>query len=198
MMKIFKVGDSQKAICESCGSLENATFALRDVPFSDGSGMVKNVLVGVCDRCDEVSVLPHQSMPVVKKQLEEQRKPIESRVPAHMLDILNLASAEIGVSPDFVPYIMKFYIHGLAADEKAARNMANYMTSELATGKAEKRLSLKGRKIYEDLSLLKAISNISSTTELIKSIILKINDDILVKKKPSPIKQLKNIAAAVA
>lgn len=46
-MKIFKVGDSQKAICENCRSLENATFKLRGVPFSDGSGVVKNALVGV-------------------------------------------------------------------------------------------------------------------------------------------------------
>ena len=68
-MKIFKAGDSQKAICEHCGSLENATFKLRDVPFSDGSGLVKNVLVGVCDKCDQVILLPHQSTPALKKQL---------------------------------------------------------------------------------------------------------------------------------
>ena len=42
-MKIFKVGDTQKAICENCRSLENTTFVLRDVPFSDGDGVVKNV-----------------------------------------------------------------------------------------------------------------------------------------------------------
>ena len=40
-MKIFKVGDTQQAVCETCKSIENATFALRDVPFSDGSGIVK-------------------------------------------------------------------------------------------------------------------------------------------------------------
>ena len=119
-MKIFKVGESQTAICESCRSLESATFTLRDVPFSDGSGTVKNVLVGVCDRCDEVCILPHQSTPMVKRQLEAQRKPIESRLPAHMLDILNMASSEIGGSTDFVPHLMKYYIHRLAADEKAA------------------------------------------------------------------------------
>ena len=68
-MKIFKAGDSQKAICEYCRSLQNATFKLRDVPFSDGSGLVKNVLVGVCDKCDQVILLPHQSTPALKKQL---------------------------------------------------------------------------------------------------------------------------------
>jgi len=197
-MKIFKVGESQKAACEKCQSFENSTFKLRDVPFSDGSGMVKNVLVGVCDKCDGVNILPHQSTPVVKRQLEVQRKPIESRLPAHMIDILNLASLEVGGSTDFVPNLMKYYIHALVSNEKSAQTISRYLTSELAGGKAEKRLSLKGRKIVDEIDSLKLISHISNTTDLMKSIILKINDDLLVKRKAKPIEQLKSILAAVA
>jgi hypothetical protein len=197
-MKIFKVGDSQKAICENCLLLENATFKLRDVPFSDGSGVVKNVLVGVCDKCDQVSILPHQSTPVVKKQLEVQRKPVESRLPAHMVDILNLATLELGGSTDFVPHLVKYYIHTLATNEKSAKTIARYLKSDLATGKSEKRLSLKGRQIYSDIEMLKAISHINNTTDLIKSVILKINEDILVKKESKSTRQLKNIMASVA
>lgn len=197
-MKIFKVGDTHKAICENCQSLETAIFQLRDVPFSDGSGLVKNVLVGVCDKCDEVCLLPHQSTPAVKKQFETQRKPIESRLPAHMVDILNLASQEVSGSTDMVPNLMKYYIHTLASDEKSARTIADFLESDLAIGKAEKRLSLKGRLIYEEVDTLKTISHIDNTTDLIKSIILKINDDLLVKKRQGPIKQLRDIMAAVA
>lgn len=196
-MKIFKVGDSQKAICENCRSLENATFKLRDVPFSDGSGLVKNVLVGVCDKCDQVSILPHQSTPVVKKQLEAQRKPVESRLPAHMVDILNLATLELGGSTDFVPNLVKYYIHTLATNERSAKKIANFLKSDLAMGKAEKRLSLKGRQIYADIETLKTISRISNTTDLLKSVILKINDDVLVKKEPKSTRQLKDIMASV-
>lgn len=197
-MKIFKVGDSQRVICENCRSLENATFILRDVPFSDGSGLVKNVLVGVCDKCDQVSILPHQSTPVVKRQLEAQRKPVESRLPAHMVDILNLATLELGGSTDFVPNLVKFYIHALATNEESARTIANFLKSDLATGKAEKRLSLKGRQIYADIETLKSISHISNTTDLIKCIILKINEDVLVNKQHQPTQQLKDIMASVA
>lgn len=197
-MKIFRVGDSQKAICENCRSLENVTFKLRDVPFSDGSGLVKNVLVGVCDKCDQVSVLPHQSTPVVKRQLEAQRKPIESRLPAHMVDILNLATLELGGSIDFVPNLVKYYIHTLAGNEKSARTIARFLKSDLAKGKAEKRLSLKGRQIYTDIEILKTTSSISNTTDLIKGVILKINDDLLVNKVPKSIGQLKDFMASVA
>ncbi len=197
-MRIFKVGDSQKALCGSCRSLENATFMLRDVPFSDGSGVVKNVLVGVCDKCDHVSILPHQSTPVVKKELESQRRPVESRLPAHMVDILNLATLELGGSTDFVPNLVKYYIHTLATNEKSAKTIARYLNSDLATGKAEKRLSLKGRQIYADIETLKTISHINNTTDLIKSVILKINEDVLVKKKPKSTRHLKDIMASVA
>ena len=84
-MKIIKVGDTQKAACNNCKSFQNVTFKLRDVPFSDGSGIVKNVLVGVCDSCDSVAVLPHQPTLIVKKQLVIQRKVTESRVPTHTI-----------------------------------------------------------------------------------------------------------------
>ena len=73
-MKIFKLGDSIKAPCEKCNGFENATFKLRNVPLSDGSGIVKDVLVGVCNKCDRVSILPHQSVSLVKRQLEGQDK----------------------------------------------------------------------------------------------------------------------------
>ena len=197
-MKIFKVGESQKAACEKCQSFENATFELRDVPFSDGTGIVKKVLVGVCDKCDSVNVLPHQSTPAVKKQYEAKRKPVEGRLPAHLIDILNLATLEIGASTDFVPSLMKYYIHSLVTNEKTAKNIARYLKSDLATGKAEKRLSLKGRQIYDELDHLKALADIENTTDLLKSIILKINDDVLIKRKPKPIENLRNIMAAVA
>ena len=197
-MKIFKVGESQKAACEQCKAFENATFKLRNVPLNDGSGIVKNVLVGVCDKCDSVNILPHQSTPLVKRQLESQRKPIESRLPAHMIDILNLATLEIGGSTDFVPNLMKYYVHSLVANEKSAQSIAGYLKSDLAKGKADKRLSLKGKIIVDQLNSLKLTSHIANTTDLLKGIILKINDDVLVKRKVKPIEDLRNIMAAVA
>ncbi|ARN76203.1 hypothetical protein [Oceanicoccus sagamiensis] len=197
-MKIFKIGDSKQAMCETCGSLQRATFALRDVPLSDGSGVVKSVLVGVCDQCDNVSLLPHQSTPVVQKQLLSQRKPVESRLPAHMIDILNLAALAVGGSTDFIQSLMKYYIFTLVSDQNAAKTLSRFLSSDLAKGRAEKRLSLKGRRLYDDVDTLKAITDIDNTTDLIKGVILKIHDDLLVKKKPKPLEQLKNIAAAMA
>ena len=73
-----------------------------------------------------------------------------------------------------------------------------YINSDLAKGKAQKRISLKGRYVAEELSCLKKMTKIQATTDIIKGIILKINDDILVNKKEKTIKQLKNIMVATS
>ncbi len=195
-MKIVKVGDSQKAACHQCRRFENVTYKLRDVPFSDGDGVVKNVLVGVCDCCDSVAVLPHQSTPVVRKQLETQRRSLESRVPAHMVDILNLASVEISGSIDFVPGLIKFYIHSMSTNDISPRGISKYLSSDLAGGKSQKRISIKGRLVAKEFARLKKITKIDSTTDLLKGVVLKINDDVLVNKKSKTIRALKNIVAA--
>lgn len=197
-MKILRVGDTKRAACNNCESFEKITFKLRDVPFSDASGVVKNVLVGVCDNCDSVAVLPHQSTPVVKKQLEMQRKALESRVPAHIIDILNLASFELSGSIDFVPNLMKFYIHSLSTKSISAVGFPKYLSSELSKGKAQKRLSIKGRRVTEEVNVLKEITHIESTSDLLKGIVLKIHDDVLVKKDIKAISALRSIVAATA
>lgn len=197
-MKILKVGDTKKAACNTCESFQDVTFQLRNTPFSDGSGIVKNVLVGVCNACDSVVVLPHQSTPAVKKKLEKQRKSLESRVPAHMIDILNLASDKLGGSTEFVPNIMKYYIHALSNNEISSNNISRYLKSDLAKGVAQKRISLKGRHLEEELILLKELIKVESTTDLLKIVVLKINDDVLINERPKPMRQLKNIMAATA
>ena len=60
------IEDKGKAICEDCHGLVGITYKLRDVPFNDGSGIVKNILSGVCDKCNQVICIPHQSTPAIK------------------------------------------------------------------------------------------------------------------------------------
>lgn len=198
-MKILKVGDTRKVACNHCQSFESVTFQLRSVPFSDGSGVVNNVLAGVCTKCDLVAVIPSQSTPAIKKQLESQRSSIESRVPAHMIDILNLASCELSGSIDFVPNLIKFYIHALSNKEiKLPDSPLSILTTELAKGKSQKRLSIKGKMIANDIEKLKKIINTTRTSDLLKVVIFKIYDDVLIRKDNKQILNLKNIVAATA
>jgi hypothetical protein len=197
-MKIYKVGDKQKAVCESCQSLTDATFMLRDVPFSDGSGTVKNVLAGVCDSCNEVVLIPHQSTPAIKKQLDIQKKAVETRVPAHMVDMLNLASMELGGSTDFSNALIKYYLHNLSEEKTSIKDLIKYLECDLAKGVAQKRISLKGRLVSKEIDNIKFKTSIVSTTDVLKAVVLKINDDVFVHPKTQLINSLKGVAAAFA
>jgi hypothetical protein len=197
-MKIYKVGDKQKAVCESCQSLTDVTFMLRDVPFSDGSGTVKNVLAGVCDSCNEVVLIPHQSTPAIKKQLDTHKKAVETRVPAHMVDMLNLASMELGGSTDFSNALIKYYLHNLSEQKTSVKGLIKYLESDLAKGVAQKRISLKGRQVSKEIDNIKFKTSIGSTTDVLKAVVLKINDDVFVHPKTQLINILKGVAAAFA
>ncbi|KZY36081.1 MULTISPECIES: hypothetical protein [unclassified Oleiphilus] len=197
-MKILKEGDVGKVLCHTCESVQNSTFKLRDVPFSDDSGSVKNILAGVCDACDSVAAIPHQSTPAIKKQLDKQRKSVEGRVPSHLVDVLNLASDSLGASADFIPSLIKYYIHAFYENSIAPKDLLPLLKSDLAKGRANKRISLKGRYVAEEIEVLKARAQIETTTELLKSIVLKIHEEILVKQKASRIKELERLVAAVA
>ena len=71
-MKNLKIGDTAKAAYETCQTFNGITYQLRDVPFSDGSGLTKNILAGVCDVCGAVTVIPHQSTPAIGSTLAQQ------------------------------------------------------------------------------------------------------------------------------
>jgi hypothetical protein len=111
------------------------------------------------------------------------------------IDILGLASAELGGDKDFIYNIIKYYLHALSNGQLPVKDMNKYLLSDLAKGKAQKRLSLKGKNVAFDIEQLKKMVFTESTSDLIKSVVLKINDDILVNKSVQPIKFLRNLAA---
>lgn len=59
-----------QAICENCRKLVVTTSVRRTVPFSDNSGVVKNILVDVCSECDEMVAIPPASLPAINKELQ--------------------------------------------------------------------------------------------------------------------------------
>lgn len=68
-MKPYQEGDTGRAICGHCEKLVTTTFMRRDVSFSDGKGVAKAILVGVCDTCSQVVSLPAQSTPAIRQLL---------------------------------------------------------------------------------------------------------------------------------
>lgn len=197
-MRFVKEGEKGKAICNSCG-LTNTTYLLRDLPFSDNSGTVKDILAGVCDICNEVVSIPAQSTAKIKAEYNKTRKPLEVRVPAHYIDILILASQKIDKELDesFFKTLVTFYVHKLMKKTTDKATFETLLNSELAKAKSSKRLSFKlTERTEKELSYLISSIGIKNKSELIKGIILKINEDIVQPKTPKYFNELKNLATA--
>lgn len=66
----YALENKSKAICENCKSIVGTTFKLRDVALSDGSEVIKDLVVGVCDNCDETVSVPSTQTAKIKAALE--------------------------------------------------------------------------------------------------------------------------------
>lgn len=88
-MKLFRLSEKSKAICPFCEAMRTTTFKERDVPLKSGKGLVSDVLVGVCDSCDQVVAIPQQSAPRIGEALRAPRRALEARIPRHLDDAMN-------------------------------------------------------------------------------------------------------------
>lgn len=195
-MKFYKENDKSKAICNKCG-LVNTTFKIRDVPFSTKNGCARGILAGVCDKCGEVVSVPQQSAPRIKEYMQTSKKSIEVRLPRHLLYILIVAGDTLKArQPNtFSHFLVKYYIHNLNADKRKCKSLKKYLQTDLAKGKAGiDRLSLKmSPTMYDEFESLRIKTDLNKT-QLLKALILKINDDILSKKYFKDLKILESIA----
>lgn len=201
-MKIYKEGDKSKAICPDCGMVET-TFITRDVPIKGSSTIAKNILAGVCSECEKVVSIPQQSAPYVKEALHKEKKPLEVRIPQHLNDILANASIKIGgeYTSSLVNFLIKYYIHSHHNDQKAINKLLKvYENSALMDNvKSNNRLSVKiDEKILNELKDIRIHSNFKNETEVVKAIVLKINDDIVQEKDKKAMLFFQSVALAVA
>ncbi len=199
-MRIVKEGDKKQVICHLCGRSE-ATYLLRDVDFSDKSGTVKNILTAVCDTCHQVVSIPAQCTPKIKEEYNKIRTSVEVRVPAHYLDILNIASQKISPELDesFNRYLILYYIHALYSGRYAQNKLTDFLNDDFSRAKASKRISLKVNvSQLAELNSIMAKQNLKNNTDVIKAIILKINQDIVQNENPQQLAELKNVAAALS
>ena len=67
MESIYNPGDKSRAICEGCAKVVATTFVYRDIAFDDGSGVVRDILVAVCDACEAIAAVPAQSPPAIRQ-----------------------------------------------------------------------------------------------------------------------------------
>ena len=184
-MKLYKVGEKSKAVCSTCAQLRSTTFRERDVPLSSGKGMVPNVLVAVCDHCDETVSVPQQSVPRIQESLRNSRHPIEARVPRHLLDALVMMCYELGVGASEAKQtlLFRFYLQRVSKTKKLSGCLKVLSGSEEAQGKADCRFSIKLNDELYRIFLKLEKDTLLNKAELVKGIIIQMKMDILDVKK---------------
>ena len=197
-MRIVKEGDKRQVICHDCGRSE-ATYLLRDVDFSDKCGTVKNILAAVCDKCHDIVSIPAQSTPKIKLEYDRIKTSVEVRVPAHFLDILNVAIRKINPELDykFNRALILYYIHALNSGHYEQAGLSNFLNDDFAKAKSSKIISMKiNINQLSEINEIMERQNLTKNTDVIKAVILRINKDIVQNDKPETLIELRNVAAA--
>lgn len=197
-MKLNKVGEKSKAICPFCKQLRTTTFVERDVPLSSGNGLVRDVLVAVCDNCNHVVAIPQQSVPRIKETVRYSRHPLETRIPRHLLDAIALACHELGFGPDSGAVLFRFYLQRVSRTASLRNRLPALAASAEAKGRATARFSAKlNDELYERLQELEKSSNLNKAA-IVKGIIVQMKQDILDRQRPALQRDLKEILRLAA
>ncbi len=203
-MKIFKEGEKSKAICHHCRKLVSTTFKVQDTKIKDGKDLyrVPEVLVGICDDCASVVSVPQQSFAAVAEvRKKAEKKSLNIRVPRHLLDILNVSIIDLGIqiSADLRSQLLRFYIASASKDSKSKVWLSNNLESELLRGefKRSSRFSMKITPQLEGYFREMQQASGLTKTEMIDSLIVEIKEDILDKKSPEKISEIRTALLAM-
>ncbi len=66
-------GDKSEGFCRECKLESLGTYKYRDVLFRYNNITVYNILVLVCDKCDTIIAVPHQSVDKIKEALKKDK-----------------------------------------------------------------------------------------------------------------------------
>lgn len=198
-MKIYKLNEKSKGICEQCEKLVPTTFKLLSVPLSNGKAIIDDILCATCDHCKHIVSIPQQSTPRIKEAMSCKKHSIEVRLPRHLLDILLVACDQFSLgNPELLKdSLIRYYISIADDDKKIIRNIKALSTSEFAKGSGF-RLSLKvSDAIFERFEDLRKKTSLNKT-QLLKGLILQINEDLLQKPIKKRFIELKKVLLAAA
>ena len=197
-MKVYHEGDKAQALCHDDGPV-TVTYGYRDVPFNDGNGVAKNIMAGICDRCGQVIVIPAQSEPAISQARKRVEHSLEVNIPAAYIDILDAAVMRIATHPttDFRKPLVVFYLDRYACQEESLDELvalhAQYQASPVFARNPRKRFSVKLSGFANERLLEVSRRSNLNKTDLIKSLVAKINDDIVLPKQPKHLSELTTI-----
>lgn len=200
-MKIYYQGDKGSALCHNDGR-SSITFEYRNVPFSDGIGEAKGILAGVCDKCGEVVLIPAQSMPAISSARKGVEKSLEVNIPAIFVEFFDAAAVRVNshANSDFRKRLFVYYVNRYLKGQESSKDLArlSVIASKLGDDflrmQPSRRMSMKLSVIAnERMERVLAEANMTKT-EFVKSIAIKVRDEIVIPENPKHMDELTSIA----
>ena len=203
-MIFYYKGHHSRAMCSSCKAMRPTTFDYRDMPFSDGSGTVADVLVGVCQVCDEAIQIPAQSIAAISKSSPKATQSLEAMFPAPYLELLDLACYKI--DPQAPAHLRKglllFYIHRVAQgalDRSSLSGMLKALEARKALkSPVRKRLSMKVPERQQAQLAAIAESTGLKKTDVLRAVFGFIEEDIVQERSPELLRQMQEFSVLAA
>jgi len=210
MTKLYAPGDSGQAICPHCEKRVTTTYAYRDVPFDDGSGVVKGILAAVCDTCDRVAAIPAQSTPAIRRARDTADIPLEVNLLAPEIEVLDAAAFSIDPQSTtrFRKAIFTYYLTRFERDagelEAAKELLKSLISARKKQHKAAHRIKIPSRRLSFKLAprterKVESVLTKSgwNKTNLVRGVVAMVEKDILEDRSPRRIEELQEIAEAV-
>lgn len=157
------------------------------------------MLVSVCDTCDEIVAIPHQSTYRLRDaRVPRKEQSLEARIPTHLEDVIYMVAARFGAPvQEFRPGLLRFYLRELANDAKFAERVRTLGRSELAQAPARARISLRvPAPLLSRVREKAREAGISTAAEMMRGILLAAKEDVLDDGDPERILRLGGAAQA--
>lgn len=167
--------------------------------YHEGEMQVPGVLLGVCDRCDNVVSIPAQSTPRIREvRVPLKEEQLEARLPTHLEDVIYLLAREFAAPVQaFRPAVLRFYLAELMRDPALAERVRGLAESELADAPARARVSLRvPAELLEDARAQARAAGIARDSDLIRGLLLAAKEDVLDGRHPERIQRLGGAAQA--
>jgi hypothetical protein len=196
-MKIYRAGDTGVALAKGRGKVA-IEYRYRDLRLDSGV-LVKDVLVGVDEKTDEVLTIPPQSTPKIKTAREKiKEKVLSVRIPCELDDVLWVVSDHLDTSPSrFTSVLVRYYLTAAMDNSGLARRLSKLSQSELAKSPCRSTLKLRSESAFLDaVKALGKQQNIS-TTDVVRGAVLVAFEDIVENKAVQRTKELRSIASAL-
>jgi hypothetical protein len=195
-MKILKHGDRLEAICERCEDLVSGTYRYREVPLKKTGVRVHDILVGVCDACDEIISIPAQSTPKLKDARERQIEKVPLRYSREMDDLLHMVAGALDARPEvMLGLLTRYYLRAARKETSIVRRAIRASQLDFAC----KSLRVRGSVNVEldDLVAVEQAANhlgLGSRSDLIRGLIVVAGEDVLENKAPMRRRRLSEMA----